>query len=116
FLYLLRPERPVLSPQDWERLPMTIYGMGNGLGANSRPEGNDLLLLGMGHTASEPDFADEDQDRVPPEFDHRHGVDNFGYTLLREVELYTPVLARSGGLVATTCGYYGMTQDANPLI
>ena len=30
--------------------------------------------------------------------------------------LYAPSLVESGGVLATTCGYYGMTPDAVPLI
>src|SRR5437764_9071690 len=115
FLYFLRPKQPPLAPEDWARLPMTIYGMG-GLGAHSRPEGEQLLIAGTSRTPPEPAFADEDQDRVPPPFDHRRGIDNFGLTLLAEVALYASALADSGGLTATTCGYYGMTPDATPLI
>lgn len=116
FLYLLRPERPVLEPEAWERLPMTIYGMGSGIGAHSRPEGPNLLLAGAHRAWSEPNFADDDQDRVPPAFDHRAGVDNLGFRILQEMDRYAPDLARSGGLVATTSGYYGLTPDGSPLI
>jgi sarcosine oxidase, subunit beta len=116
FLYFLRPDKPVMPPEAWERLPMTIYGMGNGLGMHSRPEGALLMLGGTSRSEPEPDFSDEDQDRVPPAFDHRHGIDNFGFTLLRELGTYAPLLAESGGLVATSCGYYAMTPDATPLI
>jgi sarcosine oxidase, subunit beta len=116
FLYLLRPERPLLAAEAWDQLPMTIYGMGTALGAHTRPEGPNLLLAGTNQTWSEPDFADEDQDRVPPAFDHRSGIENFGLQLLLELSRYSPALANSGGLVATTCGYYGMTPDRNPLI
>ncbi len=113
-LYFLRPERSPLSDEAWLRLPMTIYGMGTPLGAHSRPDGSNLLIAGNGRCEPEPDFADDDQDRVAPGFDHRQGVDNFGYALLAEVERFAPDLANCGGLVATTCGYYGMTPDANP--
>lgn len=116
FLYLLRPERSILAPNDWARLPMTVYGMGHGLGSHSRPEGELLLLAGGGAMPPEPDFADEEQDRVPPAFDHRVGVENLGRRVLAEVALYAPDLAGCGRLAATTCGYYGMTPDATPLI
>jgi glycine/D-amino acid oxidase-like deaminating enzyme len=116
FLYLLHPERPVLSAEAWDHLPMTIYGMGAPLGAHSRPEGPNLLLAGTNRTWSEPDFADEDQDEVPPTYDHRSGIDNFGLTLLLELDRYAPMLACSGGLIATTCGYYALTPDRTPLI
>ena len=95
---------------------MTIYGMGRRLGAHTRPDGSHLILAGMSQTPPEADFADEDQDRVPAQFDHRHGVDNFGFALLADMALYAPSLVESGGLIATTCGYYGMPPDAVPLI
>ncbi len=115
-LYVLRPERPVVAGIAWDRLPMTIYGMGTPLGAHSRPDSTSLLIAGNGRCEPEPEFSDEDQDRPAPGFDHRHGVDNFGYTLLAEVERFAPALANCGGLVATTCGFYAMTPDAMPLI
>jgi glycine/D-amino acid oxidase-like deaminating enzyme len=111
FLYHLDPGLAVA-----QTLPMTIYGMGRRLGAHTRPDGQHLILAGTSHTAPEPAFGDEDQDRVPEHFDHRHGVDNFGFELLTDMALYAPALVESGGLVATTCGYYGMTPDAVPLI
>jgi glycine/D-amino acid oxidase-like deaminating enzyme len=95
---------------------MTIYGMGRRLGAHTRPDGRHLILAGMSQTPAEPEFSDDDQDHVPEQFDHRHGVDNFGFDLLADMALYAPSLVESGGLVATTCGYYGMTPDAVPLI
>src|SRR5262249_50719871 len=84
--------------------------------SHTRPDGGHLVMAGMSHTPPEPTFQDEDQDRVPSEFDHRVGVDNFGYRLLADMALYAPGLIESGGLVATTCGYYGMTPDGVPLI
>jgi glycine/D-amino acid oxidase-like deaminating enzyme len=95
---------------------MTIYGMGRPLGAHTRPDGQHLTLAGTSHTPPEPAFEDEDQDRVPAPFDHRSGIDNFGFQLLADVALYAPSLVESGGLTATTCGYYGMTPDGVPLI
>jgi glycine/D-amino acid oxidase-like deaminating enzyme len=90
--------------------------MGRPLGAHTRPDGQHLILAGMSHTPPELAFSDDDQDRVPPFFDHRRGVDNFGFQLLAEMALYAPSLAEAAGLVATTCGYYAMTPDAVPLI
>jgi sarcosine oxidase, subunit beta len=116
YLYYLRPEREALPAEEWERLPMTIYGMGGGRGAHSRPDG-PLLLLAWGHPSDpEPDFSDEDQDRIRPGFSHKEGIDNFGYAVLQELDLFAPALANCGGLVATTSGFYGVTPDANPLI
>jgi glycine/D-amino acid oxidase-like deaminating enzyme len=111
FLYHLDPG--VTLP---ERLPMTIYGMGRPLGAHTRPDGHHLILAGMSHTPPEPEFTDEDQDRIPPAFDHRVGVDNFGYQLLADMALYTPGLTEHAGFFATTSGFYGMTRDGVPLI
>lgn len=116
YLYFLKPAREVIPAAQWERLPMTIYGMGGGRGAHSRPDG-PLLLLAWGHPAEpEPDFTDEDQDRIAPKFSHKDGIDNYGYAVLRELDEFAPTLANCGGLVATTCGYYGVTPDANPLL
>jgi glycine/D-amino acid oxidase-like deaminating enzyme len=115
FLYHLDPGQPL--PADvLSRLPMTIYGMGRPLGSHTRPDGTHLILAGTSHTPPEPAFEDEDQDRIPESFDHRHGIDNFGFTLLTDMALYAPSLVESAGIVATTCGYYGMTPDGVPLI
>jgi glycine/D-amino acid oxidase-like deaminating enzyme len=116
FLYHLDPGGAALPLETLQRLPMTIYGMGRRLGAHTRPDGAHLILAGTSRTPPEPAFDDDDQDRVPEHFDHRHGVDNFGFELLADMAVYAPSLVESGGLVATTCGYYGMTPDAVPII
>ena len=114
--YFLKPDMPIMSQEEWERLPMTIYGMGIGRGAHSRPE-NELLMLAWAHeTMPEPDFTDEDQDRIDPPFNHSNGIDNYGYAILEQVMLFAPRLAEAGGLIATASGFYGTTPDANPLI
>ena len=116
YLYFLKPARPIMSDSAWQRLPMTIYGIGPGRGAHTRPE-NELLLLAWAHeTDPEPDFTDEDQDRIDPPFNHVNGIDNYGYAILEQVMTFAPDLADAGGLVATTSGFYGATPDANPLI
>jgi len=112
FLYHIRLSRS----RDVAWWPMTIYGMGRPLGAHTRPEGQHLIMAGMSHTPTEPAFEDADQDRVPAQFDHRYGVDNFGFRLLADMEPYAPSVAADAELFATTCGYYGMTPDAVPLI
>ncbi len=116
YLYFLKPSQPIMDATAWQKLPMTIYGVGSHRGAHSRPE-HDLLLLAWGHeTASETHFTDADQDRIDPPFRHDNGIDNYGYALLGQVEEFSPLLANSGGLIATTSGFYGVTPDANPLI
>ncbi len=116
FLYHLDPGGAAMPPEALRTLPMTIYGMGRRLGAHTRPDGQHLILAGTSHTPPEPEFEDDDQDVIPAHFDHRHGVANFGFELLADMALYAPTLVESGGLVATTCGYYGMTPDAVPMI
>lgn len=114
--YFLKPGRPIMSLEEWHRLPMTIYGVGIGRGAHSRPE-NELLMLAWAHeTNPEPDFTDEDQDRIDPPFNHTNGIDNYGYAILEQVMTFAPRLADIGGLTATTSGFYGATPDSNPLI
>jgi glycine/D-amino acid oxidase-like deaminating enzyme len=116
YLYFLKPAQPVMDASAWHRLPMTIYGVGSQRGAHSRPE-NDLLLLAWAHeTEPETNFSDADQDRIDPPFRHDNGIDNYGYAILEQMEEFAPLLANAGGLVATTCGFYGTTPDANPLI
>jgi glycine/D-amino acid oxidase-like deaminating enzyme len=116
YLYFWKPTRPIMDAEHWHQLPMTIYGMGKGRGAHSRPEGELLLLAWARETPPEPDFTDADQDAIRPGFSHREGVENFGYAVLEQVATFAPRLVEDGGLVATTSGFYGMTPDANPLI
>jgi sarcosine oxidase, subunit beta len=116
YLYFMKPTRPIMSSEEWHRLPMTIYGVGSGRGAHSRPEGDLLLLAGAHETVPEMTFSDEDQDRIDPPFNHNNGVDNYGYALLEQMCDFSPLLAEAGGLTATTSGFYGTTPDANPLI
>ncbi len=116
YLYFWKPTRPIMDADHWHQLPMTIYGMGAGRGAHSRPEGDLLLLAWVRETPPEPDFTDTDQDAIRPGFSHREGIENFGYAVLEQVATFAPRLVDEGGLVATTSGFYGMTPDANPLI
>ncbi len=116
YLYFLKPAQPVMDATAWQQLPMTIYGVGSHRGAHSRPE-HELLLLAWAHeTEPETSFSDADQDRIDPPFRHDNGIDNYGYAILEQVEGFSPLLANAGGLIATTCGFYGTTPDANPLI
>jgi sarcosine oxidase subunit beta len=116
YLYFWKPTQPIMEPERWRRLPMTIYGMGRQRGAHSRPEGELLLLAWARETPPEPAFTDADQDAIRPGFSHLEGIDNFGYAVLEQAAAFAPRLADAGGLVATTSGFYGMTPDANPLI
>ncbi len=116
YLYHLKVTRPIMSEEVWRRLPMTIYGMGPGRGCFSRPDGPQLVLGTSHETEGEPDFADEDQDRIALGFSHEQGLENLGYQILAQVADFAPDLADAGGLAATSCGFYGMTPDANPLI
>lgn len=116
YLYFLKPARDIMSAVDWQRLPMTIYGMGAGRGAHSRPDGPQLLIAWAHEADPEPEFDDADQDRIAPGFDHAHGVENYGYAVLEQIAAFAPELADCGGLAATTSGYYATTPDASPLI
>lgn len=116
YIYFLRPTRPIMTAAEWHALPMTIYGLGGGRGAHSRPDGPQLLMAWAHDTDPEPDFTDEDQDRIGPGFSHTQGIENYGYTVLEQIAAFAPDLADCGGLSATTAGYYGTTPDHNPLI
>jgi len=126
YLYAFQLARPIPGVADWRALPMTIYGVGRGRGAHSRPDaGADpgRLLLAWAHeTAPEPDFADADQDTIQPgfhhsSFDEAYGEEvNYGYAILRQACDFAPALADCGGVTATTSGYYAATPDGAPLI
>lgn len=116
FLYYLKPTEPIMDAAAWEALPMTIYGVGPGRGVHSRPDGESLMIGGSHDIDPEPNFTDTDQDAIPPAFHHAHGIENHGYTMLAEVDRYSPRLANCGGLHATSSGYYEMTPDGSPLI
>jgi len=116
YLYHMKVTQPIMSEEAWGKLPMTIYGMGPGRGCFSRPDGPQLVLGTSHETASEPEFTDDDQDRIAPGFSHEHGLENLGYQVLAQVAEFALDLADAGGLAATSCGFYGMTPDATPLI
>lgn len=116
YLYHVQVEPPVMSDEAWERLPMVVFGMGPGRGAHARPDG-PLLLLGGAHAhESEPEFTDPGQDIIGDGFNHAVGIDNAAWHLLAQVADFAPGLAESAGPRATTCGFYGVTPDATPLI
>jgi glycine/D-amino acid oxidase-like deaminating enzyme len=85
--YFLKPDRRIMSQEEWYRLPITIYGMGPGRGAHSRPENELLMLAWAQETTPEPDFTDEDQDRIDPAFKQSNGIDKYGYAILEQVML-----------------------------
>jgi glycine/D-amino acid oxidase-like deaminating enzyme len=116
YLYHVGYRQPVLDELIWSSLPMTIYGLGTGRGALSRPDGPHLVLAWAHETLPEPDFSDEDQDRLDLDFNHERGFDTFGYAVLAQVADFSPRLADTGGIVATTSGFYGATPDNDPLI
>ncbi|HEY7832387.1 MAG TPA: FAD-binding oxidoreductase [Ktedonobacterales bacterium] len=116
YLYFLKPQRPIMGDEEWERLPMTIFGLGGGRGTVARPDGPQLMIEYAHEAEPEPDFTNEDQDAIAPGFGHAHGVENLGYALVEQIADFAPRLANCGGLAATTCGYYAMTPDASPLI
>src|SRR5262249_13044690 len=116
YLYHVRLREPIMSEEAWEQQPMTIYGLGAGRGALSRPDG-PLLVLAWAHEAvPEPGFSDADQDRIDSAFHHERGLENYGYATLAQVAEFAPRVADVGGLVATTSGFYGTTPDHDPLI
>lgn len=106
------------TDEQWRDLPMTIYGMANDRGSYSRPEGPEQVLYGWAlKVKPEPDFTDEDQDRIDYGFSprYRDGGTPYPQALRAEVRDFSPLLA-SGEIVTETCGYYGVTPDNNPLI
>lgn len=118
YLYFLQPDpsRAIMDPTEWKRLPMTIYGVGAGRGAYSRPD-SDLLMMGMAHeTDPEQEFADKDQDAIRPGFDFQVGLENFGFEVLQQIEDFAPALAGCGRITSMSSGFYGTTSDSNPLI
>ncbi len=118
YLYFLEPSPAFLTAfgeDQWKRLPMTIYGMGGGRGVYSRPDGNNLMIGWAHQTDPEPEFTDDDQDRVDPEFNVRTG-NSRGHEALMQISEFAPNLADAGRLVVTTSGYYATTPDSIPLI
>lgn len=117
YLWFLSTRNPeVVAPNKWLDLPMTIYGMGAGRGAYSRPETREQLLLGWAHeTPPEPNFADADQDLVEPAFANIPMGDH-AVALMSQVADFSPVLAECGSVTSITCGYYETTPDHNPMI
>ncbi len=117
YLWFLNTHNPeVVAPNKWDDLPMTIYGMGAGRGAYSRPDTATQLMLGWAHeTPPEPNFVDSDQDFVEPKYADipmgKPAVD-----IMAQIADFSPVLAECGGVTRITCGYYETTPDHNPMI
>ncbi len=116
YLYHFEPTRPIMSAEEWERMPMVIYGMGPGRGAHARPDGPLLLIGGASASEPEPDFRVDDQDAIRDGFNHAVGLDNAAWELLAQLDAFAPTLANCGGVKATTCGFYAMSPDGSPLI
>src|SRR5262245_31492461 len=93
YLYHLKVSRPIMPEEELRRLPMTIYGMGPGRGAHSRPDGPQLIVAWAHATAPEPDFCDEDQDRIEQGYSHENGLDDYGYAILAAMEDFATALA-----------------------
>jgi glycine/D-amino acid oxidase-like deaminating enzyme len=86
-------------------------------GVYCRPENSDTWLMGWAHDAPpEPDFSDEDQDRIEADFDPRSGVDGRPYAAWAALAESLPSLEHASGFQATTAGFYGVTPDHNPFI
>lgn len=102
-----------MSGPDLLRMPMVVTPPG----AYCHPENAETLMTGFAHDAApQPDFTDEDQDDIGPEFDHRSGVDNRGVETWGTLAEYLPPVGDFDGLNATTCGFYGVTPDHNPFL
>jgi sarcosine oxidase subunit beta len=102
-----------LTAAELAAMPLTIAPSG----AYCRPENDASMLMGWAHEApEEPDFSNEDQDRIEPAFWHRGGTDTLGFATWASLAEVLPALGEFGGLTATTCGYYGVTPDHNPFL
>ncbi|HEY4642774.1 MAG TPA: FAD-dependent oxidoreductase, partial [Thermoanaerobaculia bacterium] len=122
-LWILRADEAAIPPSlggaEWQNMPMTIYGMSHGRGVYSRPEGRSHnLLIGQAHdTAPDLDFTDSDQDVFQPGFSAKEGYESAPYSAWAQIDDFAPALAAAvGAPMDATCGYYGQTPDANPLI
>jgi glycine/D-amino acid oxidase-like deaminating enzyme len=101
------------SAEQLSQMPMVI----SPAGAYCRPENSDTYLMGQAHPAPpEPDFTDDDQDRVDAEFDPRTGVDGRPYEVWAALAEVLPALESASGIQATTAGFYGVTPDHNPFL
>ena len=115
--YLTVVKKPEDCPYngEWDNFPFTIYGMQPAV--YSRPERTGLMI-GCAHPANPHwGFTDEDQDRREGGFSHRDSSKGVPYAAyMRElVKAYAPGIA-CGSFIDTTCGFYGVTPDENPII
>jgi glycine/D-amino acid oxidase-like deaminating enzyme len=102
-----------MSGPELLRMPMVVSPRG----AYCHPENEDTLMTGWAHEARpEPDFTDEDQDRIDAEFSHRGGVEGRPTETWAELASHMPQIGDFEGIHATTSGFYGSTPDHNPFL
>lgn len=103
----------------WHRLPMTIYGMGPGRVAYSRPDAGSLMTGWAHDTDPQSDFRTEDQDVIEPGFgpNDREGGVPYSHLMVDQVRQFAPDLvpAHNEGITMTS-GMYGTTPDHTPII
>ncbi|MEK7540438.1 MAG: FAD-binding oxidoreductase [Patescibacteria group bacterium] len=115
--YLAFTPKPVnVDPEGWRKLPMTIYGMGPGRVAYSRPDAGSLMT-GWAHDADpDPNFTSEDQDRIEAGFNGKVEPP-YSHLMINQVREFAPSLVPpTNEGISMTCGYYGDTPDHSPLI
>ena len=102
-----------MTAAELARVPMVISPRG----AYCHPENADTLMCGWALPVEpEPDFSDEDQDRILPAFDHRGGPDSLAFETWLALAEVMPAIGDFAGIQATTCGFYGVTPDHNPFL
>jgi sarcosine oxidase subunit beta len=100
-----------------EGLPMTIYGLGGGRGAYSRPSGGSLMLGWAHDVPPDKHFTDEDQDLIKPGYRATdRGTPSFARALHDQIAAFAPELAACGKIESGTSGYYDDSPDHNPII
>lgn len=108
-----------LSQETWRHLPMTIYGMGPGRVAYSRPDAGSLMTGWAHDTDPKPEFRTEDQDAIEPGFgpNDREGGTPYSHLMVDQVRQFAPSLvpAKNEGITMTS-GFYGDTPDHTPII
>ncbi len=116
YLYHVSPDPRQFVTDAWKTYPMTIYGMGAGRGAYTRPHHSELMY-GWAHQAEpEPDFTDEDQDAVGSRFHHDSADPDAHWLNLRlSIQDFSQQIAHAGK-PRTSCGYYDETPDRHPIL